>query len=78
MYVCLSNCLHHYQTLKFFPSKSLQALLKTKIDYHGYSYAEFCQGLIDVTKPVPHLDLTGFVVKLVVGHTTVLVRSRQK
>ena len=76
MYVCLSNCLHPYQTLKFFPPNSLQALLKTKIDYHGYSYAEFHQELIDVTKPVPHLDLTGFVVRLVVGHPTDLVRSR--
>ena len=58
------------------PPHCLQALMKTKIDYHGYSYAEFCQELIDVTKPVPHLDLTGFLVRLVVGHPTVLVKSR--
>ena len=76
MYVCLSNCLHPYQTLKFFPPNSLQALLKSKIDCHGYSYAEFCQELIDVTKPLPHIDLTGFLTRLVVGHPTVLVRSR--
>ena len=42
--------------------------MKTQIDNQGYSYAEFCKELIDVTKPVPHLDLTGFLVRLVVGH----------
>ena len=75
--VCMIVTLSSFSTTpKFPPHHSLQALMKTKIDYHGYSYAEFCQELIDVTKPVPNLDLTGFLVSLVVGHPTVVVRSR--
>ena len=78
-FVCMIVTLSSFSTTPKFPPPPphcLQALMKTKIDYHGYSYAEFCQELIDVTKPVPHLDLTGFLVRLVVGHPTVLVRSR--